>query len=198
MAESEFSQEAGPNSEQYASYGQMNVDKRSFQFTSSKTPEEQYKGYLKLVKQFEEEIKNRDPKFEEIFEGLHYFITRTINNPRNLKEKLQEAGFSDSYYNRVKGLKEKYAMDIMENDLAFSAQKIHGFLLAEVTYRFLMHVNPFLDDGLDNVALNKIINEEVVEPIVHIISQDNVLNITSYDILCMVYYLTGNCHINWN
>ncbi|XGA84108.1 hypothetical protein OEG92_03960 [Polaribacter sejongensis] len=42
------------------------------------------------------------------------------------------------------------------------------------------------------------INELVIKEVENILSERNILNIYSDDILAMIYFLTGNCHINWD
>jgi hypothetical protein len=193
----DFSQKAGPNSEQYASDGNMEINK-GLHIHYEKPGDEKYIQYLKLVEEFEEEVENGDSNIGDFIDKLLYYTNRSYDDKLDLKEKLKIGGYSESYYKRANALKEKYAMQFSEDELSISAQKIHAYILAEVSYRFFLHINPFIEEGYSKVQISELINIKVVEPIEAILSQKNVLNIFKEDIMCMIYFLTGNCHINWN
>jgi hypothetical protein len=192
-----FSQEAGPSSEQYASEGDMDI-KKGLHIHYEKPGDEKYIQYLKLVEEFEEEVENGDSNIGDFIDKLLYYTNRSYDDKLDLKEKLKLGGYSESYYKRANALKEKYAMNFSVDELSISAQKIHAYILAEVSYRFFLNINPFIEENYSKVDISELINIKVVEPIEAILSQKNVLNIYKEDIMCMIYFLTGNCHINWN
>ncbi|UAB84338.1 hypothetical protein INR75_19640 [Zunongwangia sp. SCSIO 43204] len=172
----EFKQDAGPNSEQYASEGNMDI-KKGIHFHYEKPADEKYIQYLKLVEEFEEEIENGDSNIGDFIDKLLQYTKRTYDNNLDLKEKLRLGGYSDSYYRRANAMKEKYAMNFLQEELSISAQKIHAYILAEVSYRFSIHINLFIEEGYSRVEIAELINVKVVEPIEAILAQKNVLNI---------------------
>lgn len=194
---SKFSQDAGPQSEQYASEGNMNIDK-GLHIHYNSSGDEKYLQYLQLVKEFEEEVENGNSSIGDFIDKLLHYTNRILDDSLDLKEKLILGGYSESYYKKAYALKERYAMNFSENELSVSAQKIHAYILAEVSYRFFLHINSFIEEGYSKPEIAELINIKVVEPIESILSQKNVLNLYKEDIMCMIYFLTGNCHINWN
>ncbi|WP_373943437.1 ABC-three component system protein [Polaribacter sejongensis] len=101
-------------------------------------------------------------------------------------------------FRRVNSLKERYFQQLTQGLLSKSSQKIHAFILAKICTLFFTHINPAIDEGYSQPQIKVMINELVIKEVENILSERNILNIYSDDILAMIYFLTGNCHINWD
>jgi hypothetical protein len=129
-----------------------------------------------------------------IIEELQHYRTRDPN-VRDLEQKLSSAGFS-FLIDDAEELKEIIAKLIVKNQHYRSAQKIITFILADVESIFNAKIKPKLSPettqeeirGLFRMFLEQDIQDKLGE---------NVLEIFNRQINGMVFFLTGNCHIEW-
>lgn len=146
-----------------------------------------------LSKKYVEEKSNQQVTYEIIDELNHY--SNENYDIRDLTEKLEEAGFG--YLVDVgEELKEEVSKLIIRNQHYKSAQKIITYLLAEVESIFNSNIKSKLLDVSEKAALNILLRTHLEKEIqVHL--GDNVLEIFNRQINGMVYFLTGNCHLEW-
>ena len=82
-----------------------------------------------------------------------------------------------------------------------SAQWINSHLFAEILLKFNDYIKPLIDSNVDKNTIFTSVGKMVIEPIVQKLNvegaDDNYLCYDAEDVLGMVYYLTGRCHINW-
>ncbi|TSE03528.1 ABC-three component system protein [Aquimarina algiphila] len=194
--EIEISQEAGNNSEQYSSVGSMHINKPVLNLHNTSV-RDKYSEYLQLVEEFEKEVNEGNTSLIGFIEKIQHYTSNIDTEVIGLHEKLRRAGY-EKQYKRVNYLKEKYSKLYSENELSLATQKIHAHILAKIWTLFLTYVNPAIDEGYSKTQISAIMNEQVIKPVEEIITQKNVLNLDSSDIVGMIYFLTGNCHINWD
>lgn len=149
------------------------------------------------MEEFEKEINEENTAILDFIEKIQHYTTNVDVNVVGLHEKLRRAGF-EKQYTRVNYLKEKYTKEFTEKELSKATQKIHAHILAEIWKLFLLHVNPAIDEGYSKIQISTIMHEKVIKPVEDMLSKKNVLNIGPDDIIGMIYFLTGNCHINWD
>jgi hypothetical protein len=142
---------------------------------------------------YKAEVDNKITTLNVIDELRHYSSLKS--EIRDLKQKLDEAGFS-YLIDEAEELKELVAKLIIKNQHYKSAQKIITYLLADVESTFNSKIKPKLDANVteaDIKTLFRICLEQEVQ------SQlgENVLEIFNRQINGMVFFLTGNCHLEW-
>jgi hypothetical protein len=59
-----------------------------------------------------------------------------------------------------------------------------------------MEIYSFIIDGSSQEKINLLIRERVIEPVMKELGI-NIFKYTEEDIMGMIFFLTGNCHIKW-
>lgn len=139
------------------------------------------------------EIENNDTTPTIIDELTHYKSKKS--EIRDLTLKLTEAG----YHNLIEEgeeLKELIAKLIVKNQNYKSAQKIITLLLDETQSIFNTKIKPKLDSDLMQYKIKEIIRDYLENEIKNQLGE-NVLEIYNRQINGMVFFLTGNCHLEW-
>lgn len=140
-----------------------------------------------------------DERYEGIMESLKYYLTRLdgIDAPT----KLEDGGFKESEVIAAMQKKEKFAKRLQLNRFYESAQWIDSQLFAKIKMNFETFVLPLVNDSSSKEEIMREVVIRVVEPVLELINiegeNDEVLNYNADDIFGMVYYLTGQCHLNW-
>jgi hypothetical protein len=146
-----------------------------------------------LSQKYVEEKSNQQVTYVIIDELTHY--SNENYDIRDLTEKLEDAGFG--YLVDVgEELKEEVSKLIIRNQHYNSAQKIITYLLAEVESIFNANIKNRLLDVREEAAL-KLLFRTHLEKEIQAHLGDNVLEIFNRQINGMVYFLTGNCHLEW-
>jgi len=146
-----------------------------------------------LSQKYVEEKENQQVTYVIIEELTHY--SNEKYDIRDLTEKLEDAGFG--YLIEVgEELKEEVSKLIIRNQHYKSAQKIITYLLAEVESIFNANIKSKLLDVSEETAL-KLLFRIYLEKEIQAHLGDNVLEIFNRQINGMVYFLTGNCHLEW-
>ena len=146
-----------------------------------------------LSQKYVEETSNQQVTYVIIDELTHY--SNEKYDIRDLTEKLEDAGFG--YLIEVgEELKEEVSKLIIRNQHYKSAQKIITYLLAEVESIFNANIRSKLLDIREEAAL-KLLFRTHLEKEIQAHLGDNVLEIFNRQINGMVYFLTGNCHLEW-
>ncbi|ERS04604.1 hypothetical protein Q673_18260 [Marinobacter sp. EN3] len=146
-----------------------------------------------LSQKYVEEKSNQQVTYVIIDELTHY--SNEKYDIRDLTEKLEDAGFG--YLIDVgEELKEEVSKLIIRNQHYKSAQKIITYLLAEVESIFNANIKSKLLDVREEASL-KLLFRTHLEKEIQAHLGDNVLEIFNRQINGMVYFLTGNCHLEW-
>lgn len=147
----------------------------------------------KLSKSYRREAKNCET-VKSIIDELHHY-KNSKSEVRNLEVKLKDAGF-EYLLEEAEELKELVAKLIVKYQHYTSAQRIITFLLADVESSFNANILPKLGSISNESELKKIFREYLEKEIQDKLGE-NVLDIYNRQINGMVYFLTGNCHIEW-
>jgi hypothetical protein len=146
-----------------------------------------------LSQKYVDEKSNENVTNLIIYELTHY--SNENYDIRDLAEKLQEAGF-DYLIETGEELKEEVSKLIIRNQHYKSAQKIITYLLAEVESIFNSAIKNKLLDIREESALKLLFRTHLEQEIQRQLG-DNVLEVYNRQINGMVYFLTGNCHLEW-
>jgi hypothetical protein len=126
----------------------------------------------------------------------HYCSVATDGDVRGLEDKLNAAGRGDLIYEATR-LKESAAKTVMKLQTSGVAQDIITFILAKLYADFLLHVKPSIEAGATRVAVDALISQHVLQP-AEVMLGDNDLMLTSADLLGLLFFLGGNCHVRWD
>jgi hypothetical protein len=147
----------------------------------------------RLSESYKKEIEENQTTSSIIDELKHY---RTKDpSVRDLEEKLSSAGFG-FLIEDAEELKEIIAKLIVKNQHYRSAQKIITFLLADIESIFNAKIKPKLSSDTTHEDIQQLfrifLEQEIQDKL-----GENVLEIFNRQIIGMVFFLTGNCHIEW-
>jgi hypothetical protein len=112
-----------------------------------------------------------------------------------LDAKLRASGL-DAQIDFASRTKEAFTKALVKHQLSETAQHIMAHLLADIFTRFERFVTPEILLGMDSSTIDSLVQDRVITPVRDAL-EDNVLNLYSDEINGMLYFLTGNCHINW-
>jgi hypothetical protein len=137
------------------------------------------------------------PYVAQIAEQLqHYCSQATESDIRGLEEKLIAAGRTDILL-KAKRLKEVAAKTIARWQTSGVAQDILTIILGQLYADFMQHATPAIEAQKSREEVDLIISEQVVRPAAQMLG-DNDLMLTSADILGLLFFLGGNCHVRWD
>lgn len=141
----------------------------------------------------------QNEKYDEIFDDLKYYRTKLVG--LDMPTKLRDGGFHFREIMTATRKKEKYAKKAERFKFFESAQWIDCQLFAKILDEYNVHVMPLIIQGANQHQIMTVVSEKVVNPVLELINvegeKDEVLNYDAEDIYGMIYYLTGQCHINW-
>ena len=103
--------------------------------------------------------------------------------------KLNDGNRSDIISRALRG-KHDFYKRIQKLEYYVSAQRIFEILLAKVITLYELIILPKIKEGESASTIDTLIYHNIVG--------NNDLNLDNDDILNMVYFLTGNCHIKWS
>lgn len=140
-----------------------------------------------------------DERYEGTMESLKYYLTKL--DGIDMPTKLEDGGFKKSEIIDATRKKERYAKKLELNRFFESAQWIDSQLFGKIKMDFEAFVLPLINKGASKNEIFKEVVIKVVQPVLDLINiegeSDEVLNYNADDIFGMVYYLTGQCHLNW-
>lgn len=140
-----------------------------------------------------------DERYEGIMESLKYYLTKL--DGIDMPTKLEDGGFKKNEIIEATRKKERYAKKLELNRFFESAQWIDSQLFGKIKMDFEAFVLPLINKGVSKDEIFKEVVIKVVQPVLDLINVegecDEVLNYNADDIFGMVYYLTGQCHLNW-
>lgn len=154
--------------------------------------------FAKRFEKLNKEVAN-DERYEGVMESLKYYLTS--RDGIDMPTKLQDGGFKESEIIEATRKKEKFAKRLELNQFFESAQWIDSQLFGKIKMDFEAFVLPLINGGATKDEILKEVVIKVVQPVLDLINiegeYDTVLNYNADDIFGMVYYLTGQCHLNW-
>jgi len=126
----------------------------------------------------------------------HYWSKATNGDIRPLAVKLTESDRADAIFDG-EVLKERATKIIVRYQTSRVAQELLSYVLAELYGRFKFEVTPSIQNGANRVFVDALISEKVIGATLNEL-ENNVLGLSRMDIIGLVYFLTGNCHIRWD
>lgn len=137
-----------------------------------------------------------DPNFAEFIDELaEYMKERPDSKIIGLEQKLNDGGRSDLLKDAIH-LKDKFARKLVRGQLSESTQKIFYHILAHICTVFRSIVKPAIDAKVSPQGITSLIYDEIINKIYSEISS-SMTDLTQEHIHGMIYYLTGNCHLDW-
>lgn len=125
----------------------------------------------------------------------HYFASDTNPDVRGLESKLNDSQRDDLLF-FAQDLKEKAFKLILKSQSSKTAQEIYAIILDKIHTDFMLKVRPLIQCDEDrNVVDEKI--SLMLESISDMLG-DNLLELTEKDLLGLLYFLGGNCHVRWD
>lgn len=155
--------------------------------------------YQRKFQSLAAEIEN-DHRYDKTIEDLEYFET-VLDGHKGLQNKLKDGGHSELDISTALRQKQKFAKKQEKYKYYESAQWINSHLFADILMRFNDYVKPLIEaNEAKNIIMSSVL-KNVIDPIVQKLNiegaNDDYLCYDAEDVLGMVYYLTGRCHINW-
>lgn len=149
-----------------------------------------------LFEKFEKE-KRADPQLQAICEELDYFNSPVDGEVIGLEEKLVAAGKQVAIVKYAKYAKEKFHKKLMlTSQYSLAAQDINVYILSKIHRSFLMEIYSLICDGEPELKIQSLITERIINPVKTELGS-NLFKYDEDDIMGMIFFLTGNCHIKW-
>lgn len=151
------------------------------------------------LRKLKEQVDN-NIQIQEKMDNIRRYHTR-LPHTLGLKRKLQDGGFTKTVIDKACRLKQGYAKKATKYQYYEMANRIDDYLFAIVSNHFDVYVLPLIEAEKPLSEINQAVYEKVIIPVVDELNvngaEDTSLCYTTDDIFGMLYYLTGNCHINW-
>lgn len=93
--------------------------------------------------------------------------------------------------------KDRFARALVRHEFSPAAQEIYAFLLAKVYQLFSQIVYPQICRNADVKEIDRLLANDVYAR-VEAMLEENPLGLSPEDVMGMLYWLTGNCHLKWN
>jgi len=148
-----------------------------------------------MAEEYRNEIENSDIQKEFIEELQDYMKRVPGNDQRDLEQKLTAANRRDMIID-AKLLKEKFAKKLYRHTFSPNAQAIFVHILAVIRSSFQLKVLPLIRESKTPYEIDSTIYDSIIEVIYNQVGNSE-LDINMDHIRGMLYYLTGNCYINW-
>ncbi|OIX95910.1 hypothetical protein BFS14_00140 [Serratia fonticola] len=125
----------------------------------------------------------------------HYMSLQPDIDVRGLDAKLNESNRADLLF-IAKQMKEKAAKAIMRCQTSKTAQRIFVIILDQIHFDFMMKVTPLIESDKDRVVVDEKISE-IIDGLYSALGE-NLLELSAKDLLGLLFFLGGNCHIRWD
>lgn len=146
-----------------------------------------------------EDFKN-DVRLQKKMDDIMRYRTK-LRHTIGLEQKLLDGGFPKNAIDKARRQKQSYAKKATKYQYYEMANKIDNYLFAIVSDHFDREVLPLIEDEKPLREINQAVYDKVIVPVMEELNtvgdSDTCLCYTLDDVFGMLYYLTGNCHINW-
>ncbi len=150
---------------------------------------------VRLHRKFELECAN-SATFKETIDALQYFQDSIDIVPMGLERKLELAGRQTDIPQALRA-KELFAKCMARFSLSESAQMVIAYCLGKIHELFKANVGPLIAQGVPAQTIDAAVFTTVIEPVLSEL-EANFLGLMPHELRGMVYYLTGNCFIDWH
>jgi hypothetical protein len=149
----------------------------------------------KMTESYRVEIEQGCEQKEFIDELQDYMKRIPGDEQRNLEEKLVSAERNELIAT-AKFLKEKFAKKLYKHTFSPVAQNIFVHILSMISCSFQLKIKPLISENKPASVIDKAIYDEIIKAVYFEVGNSE-LGINMDYIRGMLYYLTGNCYINW-
>ncbi|HFH3649200.1 ABC-three component system protein [Pseudomonas aeruginosa] len=126
---------------------------------------------------------------------MHYLAVPTDGDVRGLEAKLRDSGRLDMLHFAMRE-KEAAVKMLMRYQSSRSAQRVFTILLDELHTIYVLTVTPIIENGGDRAAVDEKISNAL--QVIKSMLGENFLEFTVKDLLGLLFFLAGNCHIRWD
>lgn len=130
---------------------------------------------------------------KELLSDFEFFTASAPGDRRTLAQKLEDSGRSFEI-TRAERKKEQFSMAIQRHVAQPAALSRITHIMSEIESRFNRHAKLAIAQGMGNDIVNQIVQTKVVDPIVHAEGGEATASFVENGL----YYLTGNCHVQWD
>lgn len=178
-------------------YDQCNIDNHTGdRHTHFNVALPERKGSLKAAIEAIESEKENNEDFNHYLEVLFHFINPRKGEQKDLKMKLEESGRA-YLVEDAELLKERFTKIIMRSSFSETAQFAYAQILSKIRTAFMTLVMPMIKQkGISIKEVEEVVFHSIIEQIHFEIGGTSYAH-TTEDIRGMLYFLTGNCHIEW-
>ena len=125
----------------------------------------------------------------------HYTKPHTHGPTRDLERKLLDGSRTDILFDALQW-KEQFSKKLLRLQFSLQAQELFAHILSKIHTFFALNVRPRVIEGATRTEVDGLIYTLVKELYEEVGYSE--LEITMTDIHGMVYFLAGNCHIDWS
>jgi hypothetical protein len=125
----------------------------------------------------------------------HYMSHQTDGDVRGLDVKLTASSRSDMLI-MGKMMKEQATKSIMRQQTSKTAQRIYVIIIERIYFDFMLKVTPLIQDDKSRIEVDDKISS-IIDNIYDALGE-NLLEFTAMDLLGLLFFLGGNCHIRWD
>lgn len=148
-----------------------------------------------LYEKFEHERSNNIHLSEMIDELDRLTAPKPGETVIGLENKLK-AGQREDLLEYALEVKELFSKKLYKLALYQSARTINVHLLALVRTYYMNEIYNRVWNGGNPQEIQSLVQTKIIDPLIELLA-GNTLGYTSEDIMGMLYFLTGNCHIKW-
>jgi hypothetical protein len=150
---------------------------------------------IRLHRKFEIECAN-SVEFKSTIDSLQYFQDSIDVVPMGLPKKL-ELGQRQTEITEALRAKELFAKCMARHSLSESAQEVIAYCLGKIRELFKAKITPLIAQGATHHDVDTAVFESVIQPVLGDL-EANFLGLMPHELRGMLYYLTGNCFLDWH
>ena len=124
-------------------------------------------------------------------------IPRSGEVSRDLEKKLSDCNRGYLISEALAG-KERFAKLLMRNTFRAAVQEVFAFVLGEIHAEFNLRIKPHIASETTQGAIEARVADLAQNITDQIAKAPPALGLGKPEIVGMLYYLTGNCHIDWD
>lgn len=149
-----------------------------------------------LYQKFQEEM-TKDPELKSLCEELDYLNTPMQNETVvGLESKLTAAG-RQSIVLYATELKEAFFKKLMKTaQYSLVAQDVNVYILTKIKRTFILEIFELIVAKESHTQIQMLIADRIIKPVMADLGI-NLFKYTEEDVMGMIFYLTGNCHLKW-
>ena len=125
----------------------------------------------------------------------HYTKPHSHGPTRDLEQKLRDASRIDLLIDGLQW-KEQFSKKLIKLQFSLQAQELFVHILSKIHTFFVLNVRPRVLDGASRTEVDSFIYTLIEELYAEVGNSE--LDITMIDLHGMVYFLAGNCHLDWS